>query len=121
MGYDFNDNTPIYLQIMEYIKQQIISKHYLPKQRLPSVRELSLEFEVNPNTLQKALCELENKGLILTESTNGKFVTDNEELIEKVKAQTIDQKIEEFYDSMAKIGLGEEQVLQILINKRSNK
>jgi DNA-binding transcriptional regulator YhcF (GntR family) len=70
MGYKFNDETPIYLQIVEYIKMQIISKNYLPCQKIPSVRELSFEFEVNPNTVQKALFELENLGLIYTERTN---------------------------------------------------
>lgn len=121
MSFDFEDNTPIYLQIIEYIKMQIISKNYLPKQKLPSVRELALEFEVNPNTLQKALFELENMGLIVTERTNGKFVTDNEILIENIKRQTIGAKIDEFYESMAKIGLEKEQVLQILIDERSKK
>lgn len=121
MSFDFNDNTPIYMQIIEYIKMQIISKNYLPKQKLPSVRELALELEVNPNTIQKALFELENMGLIVTERTSGKFVTDNEILIERVKNQTISTMIDKFYEKMAKIGLSEEQVLQILINERDKK
>ena len=87
MSFNFNDELPIYLQIIEHIKMQIISKKYLPNQKLPSVRELSFELEVNPNTVQKALFELENIGLIYTERTNGKFVTDNEQLIEDIKNQ----------------------------------
>ena len=59
MGYDFNNETPIYLQIIEYIKMQIISGAVLPNQKLPSVREYALELGVNPNTIQKALSELE--------------------------------------------------------------
>lgn len=121
MSFDFNNNTPIYLQIIAYIKLQIISKKYLPKQKIPSVRELAIEFEVNPNTIQKALMTLENMGLIITERTNGKFVTDDEALIEVIKTQTIDTMVDEFYESMAKIGLNREQVLQILINERSKK
>jgi len=126
MSYNFNDDTPIYLQIIEHIKIQIISKRYLPKQRNPSVRELSFEFEVNPNTIQKALQELEEIGLIYTESTNGKFVTDNEKLIEIIKEETIKEEtikemIDKFYNSMSKIGIEREEILQILINKRSKK
>lgn len=121
MSYIFNDNVPIYLQIIEYIKMQIISKKYKPKQKIPSVRELSLEFEVNPNTIQKALFELENMGLIFTERTNGKFVTSDEYLIERIKNQTIDSMIDKFYKSMEYIGINKEQVLQILNNGRSKK
>ena len=75
MSYDFNNDIPIYLQIIEHIKLQIINKTYLPNQKIPSVRDLSVLYEVNPNTVQKALTELETMGLIFTESTNGKFVT----------------------------------------------
>ncbi len=121
MSYSFNGETPIYLQIIEHIKLQIISKQYVQKQKLPSVRELSFEFEVNPNTVQKALFELENIGLIYTERTNGKFVTEDEKLIEKVWKQTINKMIDDFYASMAKIGLSEEQVLQLLDENRSKK
>lgn len=121
MSYNFNDDTPIYLQIIEHIKMQIISKKYLPKQKLPSVRELSYEYEVNPNTVQKALFELENLGLIFTERTNGKFVTDNVKLIEDIKNQTIQEMIEDFYASMENIGIEKEQVLQILNGERNKK
>ena len=121
MSYSFNDEIPIYLQIIEHIKMQIISKKYLPNQKIPSVRELSFELEVNPNTVQKALFELENIGLIYTERTNGKFVTDNEKLIEDIKNQTIQKMIDEFYVSMNKLGIENEQVLQILIDERSKK
>ena len=121
MSFNFNDELPIYLQIIEHIKMQIISKKYLPNQKIPSVRELSFELEVNPNTVQKALFELENIGLIYTERTNGKFVTDNEQLIEDTKNQTIQKMIDEFYVSMNKLGIDNEQVLQILIDERSKK
>jgi len=119
--YNFNDDIPIYLQIIEHIKNQIISKQYLPGQKLPSVRDLSFEYEVNPNTIQKALNELENLGLILTERTNGKFVTKDEILITNIKNQTINNMIDDFYQSMTKIGLNKEQVLKILNENGSQK
>lgn len=114
MGYNFNNGTPIYLQIIEDLKMQIISKKYLPKQKIPSVRDLSIEYGANPNTIQKALTELENMGLIVTERTNGKFVTENEEAIERIKEESIKKMIGEFYGNMQSIGLDKNAVLEIL-------
>jgi len=119
MSYNFNDDIPIYLQIIEHIKMQIISKKYLPKHKIPSVRELSFEYQVNPNTVQKALLELENMGLIYTERTNGKFITDDETLIARIKKETIHSMIDEFYASMQRIGIEKEKVLKILNEERS--
>ena len=117
MGYSFNNDTPIYLQIIDYIKQQIISKKYKPNEKIPSVREYALMFEVNPNTIQKALQELEEMGLIYTESTNGKFVTTDDVLILKVAKQTINEEIDKFYKYMEKLGLSREEVNKIISNK----
>lgn len=114
MGFEFANDTPIYLQIIEHIKMQIISKKYLPNQKLPSVRELSLQFEVNPNTAQKALTELENEGLIYTERTNGKFVTDNSEVIGEITRKTVEKMISDFYCSMEKMGMGKDEILKLL-------
>ena len=114
MGYKFNNETPIYLQIIEEMKKQIINKVYMPNEKLPSVRELSLMFEVNPNTIQKALNELEEMGLIYTERTNGKFVTENAQVIDDIRKQTIKEKIDNFYEDMAGIGLSRDDVLEIL-------
>lgn len=117
MSFEFLNSTPIYLQIVEHIKTQIISKKYLPNQKLPSVRELSLAFSVNPNTVQKALSELEDMGLIYTERTNGKFVTDKEEIINRVTEDTLNKMIDDFYGSMEKMGFKREEVLALLNNK----
>ena len=117
MSFEFKNDIPIYLQIIEYIKQQIINKTYLPQQKIPSVRDLSVFFEVNPNTIQKALTELEEIGLIITERTNGKFITDNIQIIEKIKKETIKQKVNSFYESMKNFGVSKEEVLEILNKK----
>ena len=117
MGFEFLDSTPIYLQIVEHIKTLIISKKYLPNQKIPSVRELSLMFEVNPNTVQKALSSLEDEGLIYTERTNGKFVTDKEEIINRVTEETINRMIDDFYASMEKMGFNKDKVLELLNGK----
>ena len=117
MDFKFDGNTPIYLQIVDYIKTQIISKKYLPSQKIPSVRELSFMFSVNPNTIQKALDKLEDLGLIYTESTNGKFVTTNQEIIENIKQSTVDQMIDNFFVNIEKMGLSKNEVLDIINNK----
>lgn len=117
MDFKFDGNTPIYLQIVDYIKTQIISKKYLPSQKIPSVRELSFMFSVNPNTIQKALDKLEDLGLIYTESTNGKFVTNNQEIIENIKQSTIAQMIDNFFVNIEKMGLSKNEVLDIINDK----
>ena len=117
MGYNFNNDTPIYLQIIDYIKQQIICKSYKPNQKIPTVREFAVMFEVNPNTIQKALQELEEMRLIYTESTNGKFVTNDEKLILSIAKQTINEEIEKFYKYMEKLGLSKEEVNKIMSKK----
>lgn len=117
MSFDFNNDTPIYLQIIEHIKMMIISKKYLPNDRLLSVRELSMQYGVNPNTIQKALSELEEMGLIYTERTNGKFVTNNEELIAQIADEEIDKMVDTFLNSMADIGFSKKQIIMILKRK----
>ena len=79
--HSFDNERPIYLQLMEMIKIQIISGKIKPGEKLPSVRDYAHEVKVNPNTVQKALTELERENLIYTERTNGKYVTDNSSLI----------------------------------------
>lgn len=114
MSFNFDDGIPIYLQIIEYVKRQIFGRRYLPRQKLPSVRDLSFDLGVNPNTVQKALSELENIGLIYTERTNGKYVTDDECLIERMRRETMHKYIDDFYLSMDRIGIDKSQVLKIL-------
>ena len=89
MDHIFDNERPIYIQLVEKIRLEIISGKLKSGERIPSVRELALTARVNPNTMQKALVELENEGLVYTERTNGKFVTDNKELIEKIKRKFI--------------------------------
>ena len=106
MSFVFKSDIPIYLQI--------IRKEYKPYDRLPSVRELSLVFEVNPNTVKKALLELEETGLIFTERTNGKFVTGDMEVIKRVTEETLSDMVGDFLLSMQKLGYSKEQVLKII-------
>ena len=92
MEYIFDNERPIYIQLVEMIRIDIVSGKFEKGQRLPSVRELALMMKVNPNTMQKALAELEDEKLIYTERTNGKYVTEDEKLIEKVKKEISTRK-----------------------------
>ena len=100
--------------MVEKIRMEIISGGLNPGERIPSVRELALAVKVNPNTMQKALVELESEGLLYTERTNGKFVTDNQALINKMKEDLARDKVNLFLEDMKKIGISHEEAIQYL-------
>lgn len=114
MFFEFDNNTPIYIQLVEQIKINILSGNLKPLERLPSVRDLALQTKVNPNTMQKALTELEETGLIFTERTNGKFVTADTALIERYKREYADALTRNFLHSMQKAGFTREDTLRYL-------
>ena len=105
MDYFFDNERPIYIQLVEMLRIEIVSGKLKAGERLPSVRELAISVRVNPNTMQKALVELENEGLVYTERTNGKFITNNKDLIEKVKKELAEEKVNNFLKDMKNIGI----------------
>lgn len=110
----FDNERPIYIQLVEMIRIDIVSDKYKKGQKLPSVRELALTMKVNPNTMQKALVELENEKLIYTERTNGKYVTKDEKLIEKAKKELAKQKVNNYLNSMKSIGISYDSAVKYL-------
>ena len=114
MEFNFDNERPIYIQLVELIRVEIVSGKFKKGERIPSVRELALMMKVNPNTMQKALNELENQKLIYTERTNGKFVTEDEELIENIKKELAKEKVNNYLDSMNSIGISFEESLKYL-------
>lgn len=114
MNFEFNNNVPIYVQIVEQLKIQIISGKMKPGERISSVRDLALQLKVNPNTLQKALQELEEQKLIYTERTNGKFVTENQKLIDKYKNEYAIDLSKKYIDNMKEIGFELNEVIEYL-------
>ncbi len=114
MNSNFDNNIPIYLQLVEQLTVYIISGEISVGERLPSVRDLALQLKVNPNTVQKALAELEAIGLIFTERTNGKFVTEDNLLIEKHKKEYADIITQKYIDNMEKIGFHKDEVLLLI-------
>lgn len=110
MDAGFNNSVPIYLQIVSAIKKQIVSGKLVPGERIPSVRELALTYKVNPNTMQKALIELEENGLIKTERTNGKFVTEDENIINKIKNDYADNLTQNYLSEMISLGITKQEI-----------
>lgn len=98
----------------------IINGNYQSGTKIPSVRELSLELKVNPNTVQRALAELEENGLIYTERTNGKYVTDDISVIDSARNNLIDSFIENYYSSMADIGIKRTDAKKIISERGNN-
>ena len=112
--FEFDNNIPIYIQLVEQLKKYIISGKIKPGERLPSVRELALLTKVNPNTMQKALTELEDEKLIFTERTNGKFVTDNEKIIDNLKKEYAKELSNKYFTNMESIGFTKTETINYL-------
>mgnify|MGYP002674882205 FL=1 len=116
MPWNLNSDRPIFLQIVERIQTDIISGKYKPGDKLPSVRDLANEASVNPNTMQKAFSELERTGLVYTQRTAGRFITEDTELIDELKKDFAKEKITEFIDLMQKLGFSKEEILALIQN-----
>lgn len=115
----FDLDIPIYLQIVNEIKLYIISGKLKPGDRLLSVREFAIKFKVNPNTIQKALIELEDLKLIYTERTNGKYVTNDSKLIRKFKDNIANNIKIKYFKDMESIGYDYSEAKEFL-EKREN-
>ena len=107
MKFEFDNNIPIYIQSVEQLKIYIRSGYIKSGDRLPSVRELALQTQVNPNTMQKALSELEDLNLVYTERTNGKYVTKDQKLIDKLRLEYANELSKRYISSMKNIGFTE--------------
>jgi DNA-binding transcriptional regulator YhcF (GntR family) len=114
MNFIFDNDRPIYIQLVEQLKLYIVSEKLELGSRLPSVRDFALQTKVNPNTLQKALSELEDENLIYTERTNGKFITQDKKLIEKVKKELANEKVQTYLLDMKKLGISKEEAIKYL-------
>ena len=118
MSWNLNSERPIYAQIMERITMDIISGIYAPGAKLPSVRDLAQEAGVNPNTMQKALSELERTGLLFSQRTSGRFITEDLAMIEKTKEDLVSIQIKEFLEKMEHIGFTKESTIQLIEKMR---
>ena len=114
MPWNLNSERPIYFHIMERITMDIISGIYKPGEKLPSVRELAQEAGVNPNTMQKSLSELERTGLLYSQRTSGRFITEDMTMIEKTKTDLASEQIKEFLKKMEYIGFTKQATIKLI-------
>ena len=114
MAWILDDTRPIYLQIEDLIKTNIIAGVYQPGQKLPSVRDLAAEASVNPNTMQKALTELERSGLVYTQRTSGRFITEDISKMTELKEQLAREQIQLFLKNMEQLGLSLDDIRRLL-------
>lgn len=114
MPWNLDSARPIYLQIIERVQMDIVTGQYQPGDKLPSVRDLAQEAAVNPNTMQKALSELERSGLIYSQRTSGRFITEDNELIHQMKQELAAAEVSAFVAHMKQLGITPEEILQLL-------
>lgn len=113
MSWKFNDDTPIYLQIMNQIKAQIAAGVLQPGEKISSVRELAMDAGVNPNTMQKALAELEREGVLYSQRTAGRFVSENKKDVEGLQEQMAKEQMMHFTQAMKTLGYEPEEALRL--------
>ena len=117
MSWSLDDARPIYLQLEDIIKSKIIAGIYKPGQKLPSIRELAAEAAVNPNTMQKALSELERSGLVYAQRTSGRYITEDTHIMKHLKQQLAHEQIRQFLEAMSHLGFTKEESIRLLIEE----
>lgn len=121
MRWEFHNESPIYAQVMERVERMIVSGTLPPGERLPSVRVFAQEAGVNPNTMQKALTELERGGLIYSQRTSGHFVTEDQAVIARAREALAEMQTERFLQSMQELGFTSAETAELLHRKLEHK
>jgi DNA-binding transcriptional regulator YhcF (GntR family) len=119
MAWELDADRPIYAQLVERIQREIVSGKYQPGEKLPSVRDLAAVAAVNPNTMQKAFAELERSGLIMTQRTSGRMVTEDTELISNTREKLAAGHMRIFIDNMQELGYDTGEIRELLAKMQS--
>lgn len=114
MAWEFDNERPIYTQLLEKIQFMIVSGKYKAGDRLPAVREFAATAAVNPNTMQRALLELERQGLVHSQRTSGRIITEDVQLIKDVREKLAMEKVKEFIKNMEQLGYSKEEIIAML-------
>lgn len=114
MTWSFSNDLPIYTQLIEQIKMGIVTGVFAPGERLPSVRDLAMEAGVNPNTMQRALAQLESEGLVYSQRTAGRFVTEDRSQIDSAKRELAQKHIAQFVQAMRALNFTFEEAAALL-------
>ena len=112
MDKKLQENMPIYVQIMNRVREAVAAGELKPGERVASVREMASDFEVNPNTMQRALNELEREGLLVSERTAGRFVTEDKALISRLRSEMAVDTVDAFRKEMAALGFSDEEMIE---------
>lgn len=114
MGFISHDKEPIYIQIIRYIKQQIVTGELEIGDSIPSRRDMAVRMKVNPNTIQKAYKEMEEMGIITTYKNYQSNITDDKSIICKIKEELINESMDSFISSMKAINVKKEEIINII-------
>lgn len=114
MPWNIDSDRPVFIQLIEHMMDDIFAGRMVPGEQVKSVRDLAMEAAVNPNTMQKALQELERMELMYSKRTSGRFVTEDIELIESLKKERAETKINSFLKDMENIGISRKEIIEIL-------
>lgn len=114
MSFEFSNETPIYLQLLAVFRDQILRGELVNGDKLPSVREIALEYGVNPNTVQKAFAEMDRMELTRSERTSGRFVIASEELIAALRREQAQTDTKDFLERMRALGLRLEETKELM-------
>ncbi|MEY8388593.1 GntR family transcriptional regulator [Oscillospiraceae bacterium 38-13] len=114
MEWQFSNDAPIYTQLIQQVKVGIVTGAFPPGERLPSVRDLATEAGVNPNTMQRALSELERDGLVYSQRTAGRFVTEDNTMINAAKRSLAERHVKTFLEAMLRLGFQREEIISLI-------
>jgi len=121
MNWTFSNELPIYAQLVEQIKAAIVTGQFSPGERLPSVRDMAAEAGVNPNTLQRAFSELEREGLVHSQRTSGRIVTEEQQNIDRCRETLAEKHIAAYLSAMESLGFGGQEAADMLHKYNSQK
>ena len=111
MNWNITAGRPVYVQLVEQLELALVAGEFPPGSRIPPVRELAADAGVNPNTMQRALQELERQGLLFSQRTSGRFVTEEKEVLDNLKKTLSKEYINELFDSLGKLGMSREEIV----------
>lgn len=114
MQWQFSNDAPIYIQLIQQVKVGIVTGAFPPGERLPSVRDMATEAGVNPNTMQRALAELERDGLVYSQRTAGRFVTEDNTMINTAKRSLAERHVKTFLEAMLRLGFRKDEIIDLI-------
>lgn len=116
MSWNIDNNKPVYIQLVEQLKSKIISGEFKAGEKIDSVRSLAEDAQVNPNTMQKALVELEREELVFSKRTSGRFVTDDKEKIKSMKKEVANEEIKNLKINLERLGFTKDEIINLVIS-----